>query len=196
MYDDTTAVAGTQYYYWVTASNSAGTSGFSSSDRGERSTVITEVEPNNSYTTAQNLGAISTVATVQGELDSAADVDWYKFTLLYAGDGGSSIAVTNWTGQWGASVYSNPAKSGPVANSVNWRNSATVSLSGLAAGTYYVRVYGYATNGYAMQITPPAAPTAPQHRHGLVGQQGSILQQGGAELDKIAGGQRVRRVPQ
>jgi fibronectin type 3 domain-containing protein len=35
-YDDTTAVAGTTYYYWVKASNAGGTSGFSPSDSGYR----------------------------------------------------------------------------------------------------------------------------------------------------------------
>jgi len=37
-YDDTSAVAGTTYWYWVKAQNSCGTSGFSSSDSGYAST--------------------------------------------------------------------------------------------------------------------------------------------------------------
>ena len=40
-YDDTTAVAGTTYYYWVKAKNAGGTSGFSSSDSGYRQSALT-----------------------------------------------------------------------------------------------------------------------------------------------------------
>ncbi len=39
-YDDTTAVAGTTYYYWVKAVNAGGTSGFSSSDSGYLALLI------------------------------------------------------------------------------------------------------------------------------------------------------------
>jgi fibronectin type 3 domain-containing protein len=44
-YDDTTAVAGTTYYYWVKAKNAGGTSGFSSSDSGYRQSTPSEVLP-------------------------------------------------------------------------------------------------------------------------------------------------------
>jgi len=44
-YDDTSAVAGTTYYYWVKACNSAGCSGFSSSDSGYRATEVTTPSP-------------------------------------------------------------------------------------------------------------------------------------------------------
>jgi hypothetical protein len=40
-YDDTSAVAGTTYWYWVKAVNSGGTSGFSDGDSGYRATVVT-----------------------------------------------------------------------------------------------------------------------------------------------------------
>src|SRR5262245_12287472 len=40
-FDDTSAVPGTGYFYWVTASNSCGTSAFSSSDPGSRSAAAT-----------------------------------------------------------------------------------------------------------------------------------------------------------
>ncbi|MBI2827190.1 MAG: S8 family serine peptidase [Planctomycetia bacterium] len=51
-----------------------------------------------------------------------------------------------------------------VGSSTGIGNSETVSLAGLAAGTYYVRVYGYlgATNpSYSLGISAPAATTSP-----------------------------------
>jgi fibronectin type 3 domain-containing protein len=42
-FDDTSATPGTTYYYWVKAKNSAGTSGFSSSNTGYRSVAIPPV---------------------------------------------------------------------------------------------------------------------------------------------------------
>ncbi len=45
-FDDTTAIPGTSYYYWVKASNSYGTSGFSSYDTGYRSTGVPPVPTN------------------------------------------------------------------------------------------------------------------------------------------------------
>ena len=44
-YDDTAAVAGTTYYYWVKAKNAGGTSGFSSSDSGYRQSTPDENLP-------------------------------------------------------------------------------------------------------------------------------------------------------
>jgi hypothetical protein len=44
-YYDTSAVAGTTYYYWVKACNSAGCSGFSASDSGYRATEVTKPSP-------------------------------------------------------------------------------------------------------------------------------------------------------
>jgi uncharacterized protein YfiM (DUF2279 family) len=44
-YDDTGAVAGTTYYYWVKAINSTGESGFSASDSGFRALPVTLTAP-------------------------------------------------------------------------------------------------------------------------------------------------------
>ncbi len=59
-FNDTTAVAGVTYYYWVKADNDGGSSAFSTGDSGIRAlavTTVAQVRPDNSYTTAQNLGA-------------------------------------------------------------------------------------------------------------------------------------------
>jgi len=44
-YNDTSAVAGTTYYYWVKACNSAGCSGFSASDSGYRQVTTPPTNP-------------------------------------------------------------------------------------------------------------------------------------------------------
>ena len=162
-YNDTTAVAGTTYYFWVVARNAEGTSAFSNSDTGERSAAIQEVKPNNTYTLAQNVGTVTGVTLIDGNLASSSDVGWYEFTLPVAGNSSSSVVVgfTGASGQVQAAIYSNPAKSGPVATSTNAANSATMSLNGFAAGAYYIRVYGSAAYTYTITITPPAPPTAP-----------------------------------
>ena len=64
-------------------------------------------------------------------------------------------------GQVRASLYSNPSSSGPIANSINAAGSANVSLRGMAAGTYYVRVFGYTAASYTLTVTPASAPAAP-----------------------------------
>ncbi len=157
-YNDTTAVAGTTYYFWVVARNAEGTSAFSNSDTGERSAAIQEVKPNNTYTLAQNVGTVTGVTLIDGNLASSSDVGWYEFTLPVAGNSSSSVVVgfTGASGQVQAAIYSNPAKSGPVATSTNAANSATMSLNGFAAGAYYIRVYGSAAYTYTITITPPA----------------------------------------
>ncbi len=158
-YDDTSAVAGTTYYYWVVATNAAGTSAYSTSQTGERLTGIPEVEPNNSYTTAQNLGTVAAPnCTLIGGLSSSSDIDWYKFVLPATGDSNSKVQI-NFTGASGAlqaALYTNPATSGAVASSTNATNSALISLSGMAATTYYVRIWGSAAYSYIMIVTPPA----------------------------------------
>ena len=164
-YNDTTALAGTTYYFWIVARNAAGGSVFSIPDTGTRSTAIDEVEPNNTCTTAQNLGTFTGPTQVNGALSSSGDIDWYQFTLWAAGSSANNIAIafTGASGKVQAAIYANPAKSGPVASSANATNSATVSLKGLAAGTYYIRVYGSAACAYTMTLTPPlpAIPAVP-----------------------------------
>ena len=104
-FNDTTAVAGTSYYYWVVAINAAGSSGYSTPDTGVRATgptVVAESEPNNSYTTAQNIGSITIPLQLNGSLSTANDVDWYVFTLPSTTTANSSIQIS-FTGAAGRS---------------------------------------------------------------------------------------------
>ena len=61
-YDDTTAMAGTNYWYWVKAKNTSGTSGFSTADSGYRATTSGPV--NNNFANRTSISGTS--ATVTG----------------------------------------------------------------------------------------------------------------------------------
>ncbi len=78
------------------------------------------------------------------------------FTIPTAGTAGSNIQI-NFAGAAAkvrSAIYSHPATSGPLLSSLNAVNSATISLNGLAAGTYYLRVFGNAACSYTAVITP------------------------------------------
>ena len=168
-FNDTTAVAGVTYYYWVKADNDGGSSAFSTGDSGIRAlavTTVAQVRPDNSYTTAQNLGP-TTAVQVNAALSSASDVNWYQFTLTSPGDAYTQFKIT-FTGAAGkikAALYANPAHSGVTLAGVDGAGTETLSLGHLAAGTYYVRVYGYAALSYSLLVIPPqaqqVAPVAP-----------------------------------
>ena len=157
-YNDTTAVVGATYYYWVVARNAVGSSGFSTSASGVRaagSALLAQLTPNNTFATAQALGTISSPTTVLGALVSATDQNWYQFTLPAAGDAASKIQVsfTGAAGQIGAVIESNTGVILRYATA-SVANLTTLSLTGLAAGTYRVAIYGSAARSYSALITP------------------------------------------
>ena len=82
-YDDTTAVAGTTYYYWVKARNAGGASGFSLSDPGYKAIVPT-------YTVSYNANG-ATSGTAPGPQTKIHDQ-----TLALASNGGN-LAKTGYT---------------------------------------------------------------------------------------------------
>ncbi len=157
-YNDTTAVAGTTYYYWVKAKNTAGSSGFSNSDSGyvSTSTVLTTATPDNTPATANQLGTLTGTVNIAGSLASASAVDWFEFTLSSAGSVNALIRLQFVTanGKLLFSLYKNPLTQGPIGGSTAGANQATLSIAGLAKGTYYIRVAGYAANSYTLSVTP------------------------------------------
>lgn len=74
-FDDTTAVAGITYYYWVKAKNTGGTSGFSSSNSGYRSIAITLADavdaPLLTWTTGGNANWFGQTTTTHDGVDAA-----------------------------------------------------------------------------------------------------------------------------
>jgi cellulose 1,4-beta-cellobiosidase len=181
-YLDTTAVAGTTYYYWVKAGNSLGDSAFSAGDSGALSAVTTApailqeagsggLVLNAAPGTDDSHGAPSLATDLgtaagqieQGTLNTAEELDWYSFTMAATGNGVSvvTLSFTRATGNLKILLYSDPLNSGPTRYGTVGVDCETISLDGLAPGTYYVRVYGYNPQSYNLTVTAPAAPAAP-----------------------------------
>jgi hypothetical protein len=118
-------------------------------------------EQNDSLAQATGLGTLTATRTVSN-LVMAAAADWFSFSTSTAGTAAHSVAISfqNAQGDLALELYN---ASGQVLRSSNTTgNAETVSLNGLGAGTYYVRVFGSqgATNpSYSLTVTPPPAPT-------------------------------------
>ncbi|WP_200154654.1 trypsin-like peptidase domain-containing protein [Chromatium okenii] len=85
IYEDKTALAGTTYYYWIKATNTAGTSAFS--------------EPNSGYRALTTATATPVLLTVDGNisfgnLSSVGDVDWYQVSINTT----KSYSIETWQG--------------------------------------------------------------------------------------------------
>lgn len=115
-------------------------------------------EQNDFFGTARNLGTLTAPTTI-GQLVMADSSDWYRFTTTGPGTGAHSVAITFQHAQGNLNLALYNSSGVRVRLSAGVTSGEQVSLSGLAAGTYYIRVYGYlaATNpSYALSITPPA----------------------------------------
>ncbi len=111
---------------------------------------------NSSYATADSLGAMTATATISGSLSLANEINWFTFTLASPATAASKIQISfaGAAGQIGAAIYSDPAHKGAIVNGTSAANLTTLSLAGLSAGTYYLRVWGYSAISYAATITP------------------------------------------
>jgi hypothetical protein len=158
-YDDTTATAGTTYWYWVKAKNVSGTSSFSAADSGYPPPIPPAVS-GDSYEvddTAAQAKTIATDGTTQTHsLHVGSDVDWVKFTLTQrsnvvletngsAGDTemrlygpNSSTTLVEYDDDDGNGTFSRIDRSGANA---------------LDAGTYYVRIGEYGSNNAISSYT-------------------------------------------
>ena len=92
--------------------------------------------------TAAVLPEVGTKLTI----DSADDVDWFKFTLETLGRGSSYIGIDfkQWAGDLDLYLYDAAGNQLDYAKSVT--DNESISLKGLAAGDYYVKVEGYEDN--------------------------------------------------
>lgn len=150
--------AGSRYYLGIT--NYVGTLGGTYTwqvDNLTASTTDDSYENNDTLSQAANLGTLTQQRTVS-PLVLADSADWFSFTTTAAGTAATSVAITfqNSLGNLDLQLYN--ASGQVLQTSAGTGNSETISLSGLAAGTYFVRVWSStgATNpSYSLQINPP-----------------------------------------
>lgn len=106
-----------------------------------------------------NLGPVNPVRIVSNlSIDSATDVDWFRFYVNHTGAAVDAVQIqfTHAAGDLDLELLDDGGA--PVAASQGTGNSEQISLSGLAEGWYYARVFGKngATNpAYQLIVDPP-----------------------------------------
>ncbi len=128
-------------------------------------------EENDTFATAKSLGTITGTKTISG-LVMADTNDFFKFTTTAAGTSTSRIVMsfTHSAGDLDIILYNSAGQQLKISQGVT--NTETISLSGLAAGTYTARVYGYrgVTNpAYSLAFTTPGTTTPPTGTIDLAG---------------------------
>ncbi len=156
--------AGNRYYFGVT--NYVGTSGGSYSwhvDGPSIGASDDSYENNDSSSQAPNLGTLSGSKTVSG-LVMADGADWFRFTTSAASTSANSVSLAFQHAQGDLDLELYNASGLRLGLGDGTANGESISLNGLVAGTYYVRVYGYngATNpSYGLAISPPTTSSPP-----------------------------------
>lgn len=124
-------------------------------------------EPNNTRDAAQNLGVIAENGSWTGLSIPRGDVDFFKFSLGTTGNATSEVLVNFRHSQGDLDAELLDATGTRIAISQTTSDQERLSLNGLAAGTYYVRIYGYngASNAdyglainHVASVTPPVTP--------------------------------------
>jgi hypothetical protein len=122
-------------------------------------------EQNDSFAAAANLGVINQTTTISNLVmrDSA---DWYKFTTINVGADTHYVAIENFEHRRGDLDIELRNSVGEVIGRSQTRdNRESISLKGLAAGTYWVRVYGAQGNFnpfYDLTVkSPTSGPALP-----------------------------------
>jgi hypothetical protein len=156
--------AGTRYYIGITNYATASRGAYTWSIDGPSTTTTPTddaYENNDTQTTAYNLGTLTAARTVSS-LVMADAADWFRFTTSATGTASSTVSIsfTNSQGNLQLALYNSAGTL--ISTSAGTSNSESVSLNGLAAGTYYVDVYGAsgATNpSYSLTVNPPTSTT-------------------------------------
>ncbi len=122
------------------------------------------LEANNSFAAAKDLGTITQNSSWQNLSITGGDVDFYKFSLAAPGNASSEVLINFRQSQGDVDAELLAADGSRIALSQSTSDQERFSLSGLAAGTYVVRVYGYAgaTNpAYGLVINHSAVVPPP-----------------------------------
>ncbi len=123
-------------------------------------------EPNESAAGATNLGATRWwQAWYDLAVSPSGDQDWFAIQLSSAGTASDLVRIefTHADGDLDLELYN--SVSALIASSTTVTDNEEISLNGLAAGTYYVRVFGSggATNDYSLILHTPAAAQTGVH---------------------------------
>ena len=134
-------------------------------------------EPNNDEQAAKNLTTITGVRTYDDlSIGTESDLDWFRFSLVSQGTGDNSVRIdfNHNLGDLDIALYRNTASNpDDPFNSENTNinlesvdvsegvtNQEEISLEGLSAGEYFLKVYGFDgdTNNYSLTIDAPGNP--------------------------------------
>jgi hypothetical protein len=158
--------AGTKYYVGITNYSSASLGSYTWTIDGPAVTTTPTddaYENNDTLSTAYNLGTLASSRTVN-PLIMADSADWFRFTTSATGTTTNTVSISfsNTQGNLQLALYN--SSGAQIGSSLGTGNTETVSLNGLAAGTYYVDVFGASgafNPNYSLTITPPTATTTP-----------------------------------
>ena len=149
-------VAGQKYFLAVT--NYTGTAN-GNYNLGVKATLTDDAKENNdSLTTATNLGSLNAATTVSS-LVMADTADYYKFTTSTAG-GTAEIQFKNAQGDLDLAILDTAGK--VLASSAGSSDGEKVSMAGLAAGSYTLKVSGKSgayNPAYSLVVTPGSSTT-------------------------------------
>lgn len=138
-------------------------------------------EPNNSFADAFEVDAQP--EGYQFKIDSASDLDYFKFTLASSGEVTLAINFTHATGDLDMKLYDGSFKQIKVSQSVSNEEKFKEDL---AAGTYYVQVYGYrgAQNEYSLSLDADVAGggAAPQLPNNSFDSAYNVFQESSGEI--------------
>lgn len=120
-------------------------------------------ENNDTQATASNLGTLTTSTSLPNLalLDAA---DWYRFTTTSTGTSANSVSISFQNAQGNLALQLVNSSGTVLATANGIGNTESISLSGRAAGTYFVRVYsatGARNPNYSLQIAAPGAAVLP-----------------------------------
>jgi hypothetical protein len=152
--------AGRRYYFGITNYTGSGGGGYDWRVDGPALPTDDRFENNDTFASATNLGKLTAPQTVTGLV--LQDADWFYFRTVRTGGSGHyvRIAFDHSLGDLDLALYNSAGRLVRASTSVT--NSEQISLGGLAAGNYFVRIYGYrgATNpSYRLIVRPPGSAT-------------------------------------
>ncbi|MFM6204065.1 clostripain-related cysteine peptidase, partial [Planktothrix sp.] len=117
-------------------------------------------EPNDNQAGATDLARefVNKTVALPGLQIVAENQDWFKFTTNAQGGINDQVSITfasKKDGDLDLELLDKDGKTISISEGIE--NSETISLSGLAAGEYYAKVYGYgkSSNQYTLNVTAP-----------------------------------------